>query len=270
MSTFVPIRPQYYDSVWKELKQIYFLLLIREVKTRFGRLKLGWIWIFLEPMLHLGILISVINLRSRATILEDVPNVVYMLNGLIPWFLFRDVVNRCTIAISANKSLFVFSSIRPFDTVYMRFMIELFLSCAIYFTATLGLWWIFDIIMLPTQLIEWFLSLFLLALLGIGLGGIVTVSTLYFPETQKIKDVAFTAFYFTSGIFFIPSRLPANIHYIFRWNPIFLGVDLCKTNAIEDYPPIPAEKIFFLLSALGVFIVGHYLVKRHMSRILSE
>jgi capsular polysaccharide transport system permease protein len=270
VSAFIPVRPQYYDSVWKELKQIYFLLFIREVKTRFGRLKLGWIWIFLEPMCLLAIFLSIMNLRSRSVILEDVPNVVYMLNGLIPWFLFRDVMNRCTTAISANKSLFVFSSIRPFDTVYARFMIELFISCVIYFTAAFCLWWTSDIILLPIQLIEWFLSLFLLALLGLGLGGMTTVFTLYFPETQKIKDILLTGCYFISGIFFIPSQLPTRLHSIFRWNPIFLGIDLCKTNALEGYPPIQTEKIFFILSALGIFIAGHHLVKHHLSRILSE
>jgi capsular polysaccharide transport system permease protein len=270
MSGFVPVRPQYYPSVWKELKQVYYLLLLREVKTRFGRLRLGWVWIFLEPLLHLAILVSIRSLWSQRPILPDVPNTVYMLNSLIPWFLFRDISTRCTTAISANKGLFVFSRIRPLDTVSARFLIEVFLSCFVYFSLMLSLWWFWDIVVFPTRIAEWFLSLLLLALLGLGLDGILASAALYFPEVQKIKDVIFSLLYFTSGIFFIPSQLPPYAQLIFRWNPIALGVEYCKASTLESYPYIRGGGIFFLFAALGTFIVGKYTLNRHIPKILNE
>jgi capsular polysaccharide transport system permease protein len=270
MADFTPIRPTYYASVWKEMKQIYYLLIIREIKTRFGRLRLGWVWFFLEPILHLFIFVSILSLRSRSPILEDTPNAVYVLNGLIPWFLFRNIVSRCTTGIAANKGLFIFSKIRPLDTVSVRFIMEWLINGIIYLAAVLCLWWIFDITMLPERLMEWLMSLLLFSLLGLGLGSIITVIALYFPEIHKISDVMLMGFYFTSGIFFVPAHLPALIQSVLRWNPIFLGIDLCKANALEGYLSFPTGKMFFVLFALGTFILGHHTLKRHIAQILSE
>ncbi|MDR2377705.1 MAG: ABC transporter permease, partial [Puniceicoccales bacterium] len=260
----------YYPSVWKELKQVYYLLLLREVKTRFGRLKLGWVWIFLEPLLHTILLVAIRSLWSHRPILPDVPNTVYMLNSLIPWFLFRDISTRCTTAIAANKGLFVFSRIRPWDTVSARFIIEVFLSCFVYFSLMLGLWWFWDIVVFPTRIAEWFLSLFLLALLGLGLDGILASVALYFPEISKIKEVLFSLLYFTSGLFFVPSQMPPSAQFIFRWNPIALGIEYCKANTLESYPYIRGGGLFFLLTVLGTFIVGQHILNRHISKILNE
>jgi capsular polysaccharide transport system permease protein len=202
--------------------------------------------------------------------LEDTTNVVYVLNGLIPWFLFRNIINRCTTGIAANKGLFIFSKIRPLDTISVRFIMEWLINGTIYLAAVLCLWWIFDVTMLPERLMEWFISLLLLSLLGLGLGNIITVMALYFPEIHKISDIMLMGFYFTSGIFFVPAYLPKMIQRALQRNPIFLGNDLCKANALKGYLSFHSGKMFFVLFALGIFISGHYTLKHHISKILSE
>lgn len=61
-------------------------LFLREIKTRFGKYRLGYLWALLEPTAHLIILIGIFGYIMHRT-MPDISFPVFLLNGLIPYFL---------------------------------------------------------------------------------------------------------------------------------------------------------------------------------------
>ncbi len=61
-------------------------LFLREIKTRFGKFRLGYCWALLEPLLHLAILLFVLDFVMERT-LPDISFPVFLLSGIIPYFI---------------------------------------------------------------------------------------------------------------------------------------------------------------------------------------
>lgn len=80
-------------------------LFLREIKTRFGKYRLGYLWAVLEPAAHLLVLLTIFGFIMHRT-MPDISFPVFLLNGLIPYFLFSNIATRSIGAIEANQGLF--------------------------------------------------------------------------------------------------------------------------------------------------------------------
>lgn len=76
-------------------------LFLREIRTRFGKFRLGYLWAILEPSAHLLILLGIFGYIMHRT-MPDISFPVFLLNGLIPFFIFSSISKRSVSAIEAN------------------------------------------------------------------------------------------------------------------------------------------------------------------------
>ncbi len=68
-------------------------LFLREIRTRFGKFRLGYLWAILEPSAHLLILLGIFGYIMHRT-MPDISFPVFLLNGLIPFFIFSSISKR--------------------------------------------------------------------------------------------------------------------------------------------------------------------------------
>src|SRR5690554_1448043 len=109
------------------MKCVIFALILRELKTRFGARRMGAFWMVFEPMAHVLLMVSLFALvRDIHAPTMDYP--VFLLSGIVPFFLMRNIVLKLMDAVSANQSLFAYPNIKPFDTFVARAAVELSLS----------------------------------------------------------------------------------------------------------------------------------------------
>ena len=84
--------------------RVIFALMLRETKTRYGRLQIGYLWAFIEPVLFislLGLVFTYLRMRDSA----GLPLVQFLMTGFIPFSLFRDILMQNMTAIRQNQSL---------------------------------------------------------------------------------------------------------------------------------------------------------------------
>ena len=98
-------------------------LFLREIRTRFGKFRLGYLWAILEPSAHLLILLGIFGYIMHRT-MPDISFPVFLLNGLIPFFIFSSISNRSVGAIEANQGLFNYRPVKPIDTIIARALLE--------------------------------------------------------------------------------------------------------------------------------------------------
>ena len=98
-------------------------LFLREIRTRFGKFRLGYLWAILEPSAHLLILLGIFGYIMHRT-MPDISFPVFLLNGLIPFFIFSSISKRSVGAIEANQGLFNYRPVKPIDTIIARALLE--------------------------------------------------------------------------------------------------------------------------------------------------
>ena len=97
-------------------------LIIREMHTRFGRRRFGYLWLFFEPLL-LGSMIAVIHqTRSGGEGIRG--NFEFFSIGYILFFNFRGIMNRASGTISSNLGLLYHRQVTLPDLFYARHIIE--------------------------------------------------------------------------------------------------------------------------------------------------
>src|SRR3712207_6210789 len=87
------------------MRRVIGALLLRELLTRYGRNNIGFLWLFVEPMLFVGLMVAVrVTLRSAGFAL-NFPVVAFALTGWTSLLLWRSMPNRCIGAHKANLPL---------------------------------------------------------------------------------------------------------------------------------------------------------------------
>ena len=98
-------------------------LVLREVLTRYGRHNIGFLWLFVEPMLFtLGVtaLWTFAGLHHGS----DLPITAFALTGYSTVLLWRNMPTRCVGAVTPNSSLMYHRNVRVIDIYLSRIMLE--------------------------------------------------------------------------------------------------------------------------------------------------
>jgi capsular polysaccharide transport system permease protein len=248
-------------------KAAVFALFLREMRTRFGKYRLGYLWAPLEPTAHVLILVTVFSLFGNRNA-PGMPFSVFFIAGIVPWFLFSHIAIRSLKAVEANVGLFNYRPVRPIDTVLARALLELIIYSCVFAALLIA------VRILGQQIqIENFLLLvtafFLLGLFAFGIGLIFMVMGDAFPETEKMIPVAIQPLYFVSGIFFSVEHLPAEYRPFMLWNPIIHAIELGRNALSTTYEVNDASLLYLFISALGSTVVGLLIYRAREGEMLT-
>ncbi len=96
-------------SVWKAL-------LLREALGRlFGR-RAAWFWLLLEPLFHVGYLMLIFTV-VRVRHVGGIATALWIMIGLVAYFMFQRASRQSMNAVGANFPLFVYRQVLPVDSV---------------------------------------------------------------------------------------------------------------------------------------------------------
>lgn len=249
-------------------KSTVIALFLREIKTRFGKYRLGYCWALLEPVLHLFVLWVVFDyVMQRA--MPDISFPVFLLNGLIPYFLFSNIATRSINAFEANQGLFNYRPVKPVDTIIARAVLETFIYTIVYFLL-MALLLLSGEAIDKINLIELCTVGFLLIVFSFGLGLIVMVVGNAFPEMEKFLPVIIKPLYFISCIMFPLNSVPEEYWGWLLWNPLLHVVELARESLAINYQSEGASLAYLAFSTLVVLFVGLLIYRSREEAMLTS
>lgn len=208
-------------------------LFLREIKTRFGKYRLGYLWAALEPSAHVLIMLTIFGYIMQRT-MPDISFPVFLINGIIPFFVFSNISIRSIGAIEANQGLFNYRPVKPIDTIISRAILESIIFAFVYILlmcVVLLLGEDFEISNIITLTLVWLL----LAILSTGIGIIFMVLGKTFPEISKFLPIAIKPLYFISCIMYPLHSIPKDYWPLILWNPLVHVVELCRESVVPGY-----------------------------------
>ena len=125
--------------------QVIHALILRELKTRFGGYRFGYLWAVGEPVAHVVVLSAIFGFRSPTTP-EGIDFPVFIATGIIPYLFFTRMVTRGMTTVDANRPLFAYPQVRPFDALAARAALEAVIQSAVFMLVIgLGAWLGYDV-----------------------------------------------------------------------------------------------------------------------------
>lgn len=229
-------------------------LFFREIKTRFGKYRLGYLWAVLEPSAHLIVLLLFFGFIMHRT-MPDISFPQFLLNGIIPYFIFSNITQRSLGAIEANQGLFNYRPIKPIDTIIARAKLETIIYMAVYFILMLVVAMSGETIKV-NNLLQLFFAWFMLILFSCGIGMIFMVAGHYLPETQKLFPIMLKPLYFLSGIMFPLHSIPKEHWPYLLWNPILHAVELSREAVVAGYVSEGVSLEYLVIVTLATLFIG--------------
>lgn len=243
-------------------------LFLREIKTRFGKYRLGYLWAILEPAAHLTILLTIFGFIMHRT-MPDISFPVFLLNGLIPYFIFSNIAIRSISALEANQGLFNYRPVKPIDTLIARAILEVLIYVFVYIVlmAVIAMageeFAINDIV---TLVMTWLL----LGFLSCGLGLIFMVIGKIFPETEKFLPILIKPLYFISCIMYPLHVIPKEYWPYILWNPIVHAVELSRASVVMGYVSEGVSLPYLAISTLLTLCLGLAIYRIHEEAMLTS
>ncbi|MEN0580327.1 ABC transporter permease [Phytobacter palmae] len=243
-------------------------LFLREIKTRFGKYRLGYLWAILEPAAHLLILLTIFGFIMHRT-MPDISYPVFLLNGIIPYFLFSNIATRSVGAIEANQGLFNYRPVKPIDTIIARAILETLICVVVYILLMTGVGLAgenFSINGFITLVVCWLL----LVILSCGIGLIFMVLGKIFPETEKFLPIMIKPLYFISCIMFPLHSIPKDYWPYLLWNPLVHAVELSREAVFQGYESKGVSLNYLAMITLIVFFIGLALYRNREEAMLTS
>lgn len=246
-------------------REMIFMLVRRDLCSRYKRSVLGFAWTFLNPLLQLLVYTLVFSVVMRSGIERYY---LFLFVALIPWLAMAGSVNNGSTCIitQANmiKKIYFPRQVLPIAAVTTNF-VNMFLSmlvvlavCAFSIGLKASLLWY----LIPVFFIEYILAL--------GIALLVSALTVYFRDLQYMLTILTMAWQFLSPVIYSAEMVPERLRGLFMLNP--MTSILISFRDVLYYKQAPALETTLLALGMGFFflLVGWAVFTKLEKRFAEE
>lgn len=248
-------------DIW-EKKELIITLAKVDFKKKFIGSFLGVCWMFIQPIVTVLIYYFVFQLGFRSQPVSEVPYVLWLIPGIVPWFFFNEAWGGATNCLYEYQHLvkkMVFKvSILPIIKVVSSLFIHLIfiwimLCVYLLFGMQPSIWWI--------QLFYYtFCTLFLV----LGLSYITASSNAFFKDMGQTVQILLQIGMWVAPIMWSETMFPERFRFIIKLNPVYYLVEGYRDCFIthEGFWEHPQLTIYFWCVSAMIFVIGMSLFKK--------
>jgi ABC-type polysaccharide/polyol phosphate export permease len=195
-------------------------MVVQELRVRYQRSLLGFVWSLLNPLLMLATLGFVF-----AHLIKTVPNYpVYLFAGMVPWSFLNVSLNDAATSIIANEGLirkiYLPKLIFPLARVLIALVTFVFSMAAMFLLlSTMQARPSWALLFLPV-------AVALFAGFTLGLSLIIATANTFYRDCGHLVTVFLQAWYFVTPILYPATDFPEGSRWLFRLNPAFYFIEL--------------------------------------------
>jgi ABC-type polysaccharide/polyol phosphate export permease len=224
-------------------------MVVQELRVRYQRSMLGFLWSLLNPILMMTTLTLVF---SQLFTMPGENYAVYLFAGMVPWGFLSGGLSDSAFCIISNEGLirkiYVPKLIFPLSRVLIN-LTTFILSMAALFVILVPMGARFS---LPMLLLPAVIALYFAFVLGLGL--IVATANTFYRDCGHLVTVVLQAWYFATPIIYFRSAMPANAQWRFWLNPAYPFIRLFQ-DIIKD-GIFPNLQTFLIAAGIAAVSLG--------------
>jgi capsular polysaccharide transport system permease protein len=259
-------------SVWRAI-------FLREALDRLFEGRAAWLWLFLEPIIYIGIhAFGFVTFHIHQV--GGIAISMFIIAGFIGFLLWRRTWIQVLHGIDSNRAFFAYRQVKPLDVAIVRAALELFLMVPISIVImslaimtghgitqnTQNPMW------LPQDPLLVIGAIIALWLLGLGFGMVTSVAMRFVPELDHIFKILYLPLYYMSGALLpLSTYVPEPYQYILVANPVVDGVELMRLGYFSNYVGLKGVSLAYTYGwALGLILLGLMLYKRFSRKLVMQ
>lgn len=236
------------ENFWK-YKSLLVELVRRDLKVKYRRSVLGYLWSLLNPLLMMLVISAVFSYVFR----NDIPNFpIYLLTGQIFFNFFSEATNSAMASIveggSLIKKVYIPKYIFPISKVFSCFVNLIFSLFAIVIVLVITKTPVTPAILLFP------LALMYILLFAIGFGLILSVVAVYFRDVKHLYSVALVAWMYFTPLFYPVSILPKPVMSLMQINPLYHFIEYFRLIVNGGIPTMSANVICLGFGVISILI----------------
>jgi lipopolysaccharide transport system permease protein len=198
-------------------RELFFQLVSRDIKLKYRRSVLGYLWSILNPLFTM-LIMSVVFSAMLARGIENFP--VYLLSGSLLFSFMNGAVGRAIPSVlgaaALLKKIYVPKYIFTLASVTSELVTTLFsLGALLVVIVATGAGFNWRFFLLPVPILE-------LYIFSIGLGLFFSQAFVFFRDVQYLWGVFSTAWMYLTPIFYPVSMLPDRLRFaVTTFNPLY-------------------------------------------------
>ena len=227
-------------------------LVERDVKLKYRRSFLGYLWSILNPLLIMIIMVAVFSNMFRFDI-ENYP--VYLIIGQTIFNFVSESTNQAMWSITGNSALLK----KTYVPKYIFTLSKVTSSC------------VFVVCKVPFNRYMLFIPVIILQvyIFCVGMGMFLSQATVFFRDIQYIYAAFITAWMYLTPIFYPINQLPESLAWgIKTFNPLYSYVTQFRTIVLFQAMPEPQLVIGGFAVSFGVLIIGTLFFMKNQDRFI--
>ena len=255
-------------ELWNSRRLIWSLSK-NDFKTRYAGSYLGIVWAFVQPVITILVywLVFEKGFSAKPEMFKagvEVPFVVYLTSGLVPWFFFSEAVASSTNALLeynylVKKVVFKISILPMIKIIAASFIHVFFVGVLLVIAFIYG----YGLSLYTLQLLYYSLCLFILVL---ALSYTLCSVVVFFRDLSQIVSIGLQLGMWATPIMWSFSRTEGHevLAFVFKLNPVFYVVNGYRESLFEGvgFWMHPGLTAYFWIFTVVLFILGTIVFKR--------
>lgn len=244
-------------------RKLVYELAKRDFQQQYMGSYLGFIWMFLQPLMFITVLYMVFTLGFRTGSSTDgVPFVVYLVSGLIAWFFIaQNLSSGCNTITSYSfllKKIDFRLSILPVVKIISSTVSHVFFILLAIIVA-----WVNGF---PPSIytLQIFYYLFSMVMLLLGFGWLSSSTNVFVNDVSKVISIMVQFGFWLTPIFWNISRIPEDYHWVIKMNPAYYIIAGYRDSLFNHvwFWEKPYETIFYWAGTVLLLLVGITVFKK--------
>ncbi len=238
-------------------------MVVQELRVRYQRSILGFVWTLLNPLLMMATLSCVFsNLMMRSSTDNYT---LFLFAGMVPWGFLSNSLVDSAYCIIANEGLirkiYLPKMVFPLAKVLIN-LTTFILSLGALFLLLLPMHARFSstMVLLPVVIV-------LLAIFVLGLSLLVATANTFYRDCGHLVSVFLQAWYFLTPILFPIEQFRENARWLFLLNPAYYFIELFHGVFEGRWPTIGFLAAAALIASLSLGI-GYVAFKSHEDKMV--
>jgi len=249
-----------HHSPWAIHRRVVGALILREMLTRYGRNNIGFLWLFVEPIMFTLI---VVGIRSATSSIYQgsIPMVAFAITGWPSVMLWRTMPSRLIGAVRSNRSLLHHRQVTILDIYLARILLEMLATTTSLITVSFilmaGGW-----LTTPEDWLVVAAGWFLLGWFGGALALIIGSLSERFEVVGHFWRPASYILMPLSGIAFVVDSLPQDLQHIALWLPMLNALEFMRDGWFGSTFHAHYDLMYVLIFNLTMTLAGLSFVRQ--------
>jgi capsular polysaccharide transport system permease protein len=238
---------------WMRQIQVINAIVLREMRTRFGRHRMGYLWALFEPVMYIATF-AVFSVLLGRRMPHGFAVVPFLVTGFLPSLSFSHVATQGMHAINGNRGLLFYPDIRPLDLVISRTLLEIATYLLVFMLLMAG-WALWEGRLEVHNVPLTLAGMLLAAGLGGSLGLVLCGLSVFSSSVERLAGPLMRPLFWISALFFSTNELPSEPRGVMLHNPVLHVVELTRSGWFPGYD-VPEVSVWY--PAVWILVLAYF------------